>query len=101
MRRMALAEIEAERIRRTRKEEGERAKAAGYKLLAEKKYRESLRSFRQAAELLGEDTSIKVGIEEAEAEVKAEELLAKVQTELTQATSQFQSGDLDGPTPGI
>ena len=96
MRRMALAEIEAERIRRTRKEEGERAKAAGYKLLAEKKYRESLRSFRQAAELLGEDTSIKVGIEEAEAEVKAEELLAKVQTELTQATSQFQSGDLDG-----
>jgi serine/threonine protein kinase len=95
MRRMALVEIEAERLRRTRKEEGERTKTSGFKLLAEKKYRESLRAFRQAAELMGEDTTIKAGIGEAEAGIKAEELLFKMQAELSQAQAHLKSGNLD------
>ncbi len=96
MRRAALAEIEAEHVRQSRKEEGERAKAAGFKLLADKKFRESLRTFKQAAELLGEDSTIKVGIGEAEVGIKTEDLLAKVQAEFAQAQAQFQSGDLNG-----
>jgi serine/threonine protein kinase/tetratricopeptide (TPR) repeat protein len=95
-RRKALAEIEAEKTRQARKEEGERGKNAGFKLLAEKKYRDSLRSFKQAAELLGEDQSIKLGIEEAEEGLQVEELHAKTMYELTQAQKLFQSEDYGG-----
>jgi serine/threonine protein kinase len=96
MRRAAMAEIEAEKLRQARKEEGERGKTSGFKLLSEKKYRESLRLFKQAAGLLGDDATIKLGIEEAEEGIRVEELQAKVSSELAQAQKLFHSGDFVG-----
>ncbi len=94
MRRTALAQMEAEKAARMRKEEGERNKASGFRLLAEKKYGESLRTFKAAADLLGEDETIRIGIEESEEGLRAEKLRADMLSGLRQAHKLYQSGDL-------
>ncbi len=95
MRRMALSEIEAERFRQAHCDQGEQEKSAGFKLLAEGKLRESLLAFQRAAELLGEDTAIRLGIDEAEKGLKDEELQSRILSTLAEAQQLFHSGVLD------
>ncbi len=79
------AEIDAENARRARIERGEQEKQAAFRLLQEKKYRESLAAFRRAVELLGEDAGMRAAIAEAEAGVREEELQARLHAELVEA----------------
>jgi serine/threonine protein kinase len=85
LRRIALAEIEADKSRQAHEEKGEQAKTSGFKLLADRKFRESLQAFARAAELLGEDTAIRLGKDEAE----------KVLSGLAEAQRLFRCGILD------
>jgi serine/threonine protein kinase/Flp pilus assembly protein TadD len=101
LRRKALAEIESEKAEQMRREEGERNKVTGFKFLAEKKYSESLRMLRQAAEMLGEDETINIGIEESEEGLRAEELHARVLSELMRSHKLFQSGNLNGARTAV
>ena len=95
LRRQALAGAEAEKARAARQEQGERDKATGFKLLADRKFRESLRALQRAREILGDDTAVRLGIEEAEEGIRGEELKARVQAELDEALQLFQADDLD------
>ncbi len=95
LRRQAMAGAEAEKARLARKEQAERDKAAGFKLLADKKFRESLRALQRAREVMGDDTAVRLGIEEAEEGIRGEELRARLQSELDQALQLFQTDALD------
>ena len=95
MQRQARAEMESEKARQARKAEGEREKQLGFKLLSDKMYRESLRALTHARELLGEDSAIDLGIEEAGERVRAEELQARVQSELAEATSFLRANSFE------
>lgn len=91
MHRQARLELEKEKKQNARKAEGEREKALGFKLLAERKFRDSLRVLRHAAELVGADSAIELGIDEAKDGVRQEELHARVQSGLAEATSLFRA----------
>ncbi len=95
VRRQVAAEIEADKRRQAEREEGEQEKSFGFRLLGEKKFRESLRVFRHASELLGEDSAVQVGIADSELGLRAEELQSRVQTGLAQAQQLLRSGILD------
>jgi serine/threonine protein kinase len=95
LQRMALAEIEVDKSRQANKEEGEKAKNSGFKLLAERKFREGLQAFARAAELLGEDTAIRLGKDEAEKELREETLQSEVRSGLEEAQRLFRCGVLD------
>jgi serine/threonine protein kinase len=95
LRRQALADLEAQKAAQAAREEGEREKTSGFRLLAEKKFRDSIRALRRASELLGEDEAIKLGIAEAEKGIQLEELRVRTQAELTEAWQAFRSDALD------
>ncbi|PYV13654.1 MAG: hypothetical protein DMG21_20610, partial [Acidobacteria bacterium] len=78
-----------------RQQLGEREKAAGFKLLAEKKFRKSLDALWRASEILGDDATLRFGIVEAEEAIRAEELRAQAQAELAEARTALGSGSFD------
>lgn len=82
---LVQAEIDAENARRARIERGEQEKQAGFRLLQERKYRESLAAFRRAVELLAGDAGMRAAIGEAEAGIREEELRARLHAELVEA----------------
>src|SRR5439155_563652 len=71
-----------------RQQLGEREKAAGFKLLAEKKFRKSLDALQRASEILGADATLRVGIEEAGQEKEKREKIATLLAESEQALLQ-------------
>jgi serine/threonine protein kinase len=85
IRKHALAALEAESTVIHRRAAGEREKIAGFKLLGEGKYRESRAALKRAAEWLGEDPVILVGIEEADAGIRQQELQGAVESGLLEA----------------
>jgi serine/threonine-protein kinase len=89
--RQAQAEIDAEKTRQARAQEGQEQKQSGLRLLMDKKYRESLAALKRAAELVGEDSSIRLAIQEAEAEIRADEVRTQVQSSLVEAHRLFVS----------
>ncbi len=95
MRRQARVELEKEKKRHARETEGEREKVLGFKLLAERKFRDSLRALRRAADLRGLDAAIELGIDEAQDGLREEELQARVRTGLSEAASSFQARSLE------
>ena len=80
---------EAERLRQAKAEEGRKQKQQGLRLLSEKKHRASLTALLRASELLGEDPDLRVAIEEAEAEVRAEDARLKIEAGLIEARRLF------------
>ncbi len=95
MRRRAVGELEAQKASLARREDGEKERALGFRLIAEKKFREGLRTLKHAGELLGEDEAINLGIAEAEREIRADEIRARVQLEISEGTQLFRSDALD------
>ncbi len=95
LRRQALTALDSEKARQARQEEGEREKVKGFRLLADKHFRESLLTLKHAAELLGEDSAVKLGIEEAEEGIRIEELFIRIQSEMTEAQQAFRSQKYD------
>jgi tetratricopeptide (TPR) repeat protein/tRNA A-37 threonylcarbamoyl transferase component Bud32 len=95
LRRRALAEVESERRAAARKDQGEREKAAGMKLLQEKKYRDSAAALARAAELLEGDAGVREALQEATRQAEAEELRLAVETGLRQAGEALRAGALD------
>jgi serine/threonine protein kinase len=95
LRRQILVAIDAEKDRQARKEKGERDRSIGFKLLAEKKFRDSLQALRNAQSLLGDDTAVRLGIEEAEEEVRAEELRERARSGLAEAAEAFRTQAYD------
>ena len=78
-----------------RQQLGEREKAAGFKLLAEKKFRKSLDALQRASEILGDDATLRVGIEEAGQAIRADELRAQAQAEVAEARKALGSESFD------
>ncbi len=82
-------EIEAEKLRQAKVEEGRKQKQLGLRLLSEKKFRASLLPLKRALDLLGEDPELRVAIEEAEAEVRGEDLRLQIETGIVEAHRLF------------
>jgi serine/threonine protein kinase len=78
-------QVEAEKSRQAREEEGLLQKKQGLHLLSEKKYRESLGALRLAANLLEEDSVLHLSIQQAEAGLRAEESRTQIQAGLVEA----------------
>ncbi len=95
IRRQARTHLEAEKARQAKREEGEREKALGLQLLVERKYQESLKALRRAAEILTDDPTIKPRIEEAENGLRAEDLRARTQLEISEALRLFRTQDFE------
>ncbi len=89
LRKEALAALEAEHARTERRTAGEKEKIAGFKLLGEGKYRESRAALNRAAEWLGDNPVVRVGIEEAETGMRQQELQAAVEAGLMEARQLF------------
>jgi len=95
LRRKALDAIEAEKALQARRQEGQREKALGFKLIAEDKFREGLLALQRAGERLGEDSAIRVGIEEAAEALRVEELRKRVQSQIREASELLNMGALE------
>jgi serine/threonine protein kinase/Tfp pilus assembly protein PilF len=95
LRRKVLSEIEAEKERQKHKEEGEREKALGFRLVAEQKYREARRPLERARTLLGDDPEVKQALDRATEAVRAEDLRERARTELARAGELLKSGNPD------
>ncbi len=93
MRGQALAGLEAEQTAREQKDRGEKEKAKGLRLLGEKQLGGALAALRRAAELLGESSSLKAAIDEADAALRAEELRKQVRQALEEAENLLHAGD--------
>ncbi len=89
LRKQALAAVEAEHAQLERRTAGEREKVAGFKLLGEGRYRESRAALHRAAEWLGDDPIVRVGIDEAEAGIRQQELQSAVEAGLVEARQLF------------
>jgi hypothetical protein len=88
-------EMEAEKSRQSRAAEGEREKILGYKLLADKKYRDSLVSLNKAKDMIGDDQSLLLGIEEAQDGLRHEEMLARIQSDLAETETLLKSEEFE------
>src|SRR4030042_4213809 len=92
---------EAERLRQANAEEGRKQKQQGLRLLSEKKHRAGLAALQRASELLGEDPDLRVAIEEAEAEVRAEDARLKSEAGLIEARRLFTAEFYDAALSAI
>ncbi|HYK89257.1 MAG TPA: protein kinase [Acidobacteriota bacterium] len=95
IRRQIHTQLEAERAHEARRQEGEREKALGFRLLADRKYQDSLKALRRAAEILPDDPEIKPGIDGAEDGLRAQEFRARLQVELAEAVRLLQARAFD------
>ncbi|PYV13435.1 MAG: hypothetical protein DMG07_14565, partial [Acidobacteria bacterium] len=85
LRRQARAGLDAEKARQLQAEQGQREKLLGFRLLGEKRFQESIAALGRARDLLEDDPAVRVGIEEAEAALRAEQIEKRVAAELAEA----------------
>jgi serine/threonine protein kinase len=95
LRRQIIAELDADKVRQIRIAEAEREKQQGLKMLAQKRYQESLSPLNRAKEVLGAQADLEAAITEAEAGLKAVELHSRIQTDLADARQALRKEDLN------
>ncbi len=95
LRRQIIAELDADKARQLKIAEAEREKQQGFKMLAQKRYQESLAALNHVKEVLGAEPDLEAAIAEAEAGLKSLELYSRIQADLAAARHALRTERLD------
>ena len=85
LRRQIAAEFDAHKTKQDQIAEAEREKQEGLKMLAQKRFQESLAALKRAGKILGTQEELESAISEAEAGLKSQELHSRIQSDLASA----------------